>query len=42
MKNLEGMLDEYYEALGWDKDGIPKRETLKRLDLEDIADSLWN
>jgi aldehyde:ferredoxin oxidoreductase len=42
MKNLEGMLDEYYEALGWDREGIPKRETLKRLDLEDIADSLGN
>jgi aldehyde:ferredoxin oxidoreductase len=42
MKNLEGMLDEYYEALGWDGEGIPKRETLKRLDLEDIADSLGN
>jgi len=42
MKDLEGMLDEYYEALGWDREGIPKRETLKKLDLEDIADSLRN
>jgi aldehyde:ferredoxin oxidoreductase len=42
MKNLEGMLDEYYEALGLERDGIPKRGTVKTLDLEDIADSLWN
>ncbi|HXX35791.1 MAG TPA: aldehyde ferredoxin oxidoreductase family protein [Thermodesulfobacteriota bacterium] len=40
MKDLQGMLDEYYEALGWDKEGIPTRETLKKLDLEDIAKSL--
>jgi aldehyde:ferredoxin oxidoreductase len=40
MKDLQGMLDEYYEALGWDREGIPKRETLKRLDLEDIGQSL--
>jgi aldehyde:ferredoxin oxidoreductase len=38
MKDLEGMLDEYYEALGWDREtGIPKQETLKKLDLEDIG-----
>ncbi|RLI17188.1 aldehyde ferredoxin oxidoreductase, partial [Candidatus Bathyarchaeota archaeon] len=24
----------YYEAVGWDEDGIPKPETLKRLGLE--------
>ena len=40
IKDLQGMLDEYYEALGWDKEGIPTQETLKRLDLEDIAKSL--
>jgi aldehyde:ferredoxin oxidoreductase len=37
-KDLEGMLDEYYEAFGWDKGaGIPFKETLKKLDMEDIA-----
>ena len=37
MKDLEGLLDEYYDALGWDKKaGIPTRETLKRLDLEEV------
>jgi aldehyde:ferredoxin oxidoreductase len=41
MKDLEGMLDEYYDALGWDRaSGIPTEATLKKLDLEDIAKSL--
>jgi len=30
---LERMLDEYYELRGWDKNGIPTQETLKRLGL---------
>jgi aldehyde:ferredoxin oxidoreductase len=37
-KDLEGMLDEYYDALGWDKSqGIPTGATLKRLDMADVA-----
>jgi aldehyde:ferredoxin oxidoreductase len=41
MKDLEGMLDEYYDALGWDREtGIPKPETLKKLDLQDIGKAL--
>jgi aldehyde:ferredoxin oxidoreductase len=32
-KKYEKMLDEYYELHGWSKDGIPKQETLKRLQL---------
>ncbi len=31
---LETMLDEYYAARGWDADGIPTPETLRRLGLE--------
>jgi len=31
------MLDEYYEHHGWDEDGVPTPETLKRLGLEDFA-----
>jgi aldehyde:ferredoxin oxidoreductase len=27
---------EYYEAIGWDENGIPKTEELKRLGLEDV------
>jgi aldehyde:ferredoxin oxidoreductase len=41
IKDLEGLLDEYYEALGWDpKTGIPRPDTLRRLDLEGIGKSL--
>jgi aldehyde:ferredoxin oxidoreductase len=32
---LETMLDEYYEARGWDKEtGLPTRETLERLGIK--------
>jgi aldehyde:ferredoxin oxidoreductase len=38
---LEPMLDDYYEARGWDKrTGIPTREKLVELGLEDVADDL--
>ncbi len=33
-KDLERMLDEYYNYRGWTKDGVPKEETLIRLDLK--------
>jgi aldehyde:ferredoxin oxidoreductase len=32
------LLDAYYKFKGWDKDGIPTKETLKKLDLEYIAE----
>jgi aldehyde:ferredoxin oxidoreductase len=36
-----GMLDDYYEIVGWDKEtGIPTRTTLESLGLKDIADDL--
>jgi aldehyde:ferredoxin oxidoreductase len=39
--NLEPMLDEYYEARGWDvATGIPKREKLVELGLEYVANDL--
>ena len=39
--NLEGMLDEYYEASEWDKKtGIPTRKKLEELGLKDVADEL--
>jgi aldehyde:ferredoxin oxidoreductase len=31
--NLEVLLDEYYEVMGWDKDGIPTKEKLEKLGL---------
>ncbi len=39
--NYEGMLDEYYEARGWDKKtGIPTRKKLEELGLKEAADQL--
>ncbi len=35
--NLEVMKKEFYRIMGWDERGVPKRETLKMLDLEDEA-----
>jgi aldehyde:ferredoxin oxidoreductase len=32
--NLEPIAQDYYEALGYEKNGVPKQETLKQLDLE--------
>jgi len=38
---LDYMLDQYYEFRGWDKDtGIPTREKLLELGLEDVADDM--
>jgi len=42
-KELEKMLDYYYEFRGWDKEtGIPTREKLKELELEYVARELEN
>jgi aldehyde:ferredoxin oxidoreductase len=30
------MLDEYYEARGWDADGVPTPETVQRLGLDEL------
>jgi aldehyde:ferredoxin oxidoreductase len=30
----------YYEAVGWDENGIPKAETLKKLGLQDVSRAL--
>lgn len=35
-EDLERMLDEYYNLRGWTKDGVPKEESLIRLNLKDI------
>ena len=39
-QELDKMLDEYYGLMGWDKDGVPKRETLDKYGMSDIADKL--
>jgi aldehyde:ferredoxin oxidoreductase len=34
---LDLLLDDYYEAHGWTKEGIPSVEKLKELGMEDLA-----
>jgi len=34
------LLDAYYKFKGWDNEGIPKKETLEKLDLSYVADDL--
>ncbi|PAU85245.1 aldehyde ferredoxin oxidoreductase [Halorubrum salipaludis] len=36
---FERLLDAYYAARGWDRDGLPTPETLARLDLDAVADA---
>ncbi|MBC7293870.1 MAG: ABC transporter ATP-binding protein, partial [Thermoleophilia bacterium] len=38
--DLDAMLDEYYDARGWTRDGIPTREKLEELGLGYAADKL--
>jgi len=37
VRDLDGLLDEYYAALGYSSDGIPTRERVKDLGLEDMT-----
>jgi len=38
----EGMLDNYYEQMAWDREsGRPLPETLRALGLDDVANDLW-
>jgi aldehyde:ferredoxin oxidoreductase len=36
-KNLDGLLDEYYDALGYTRNGIPSAEKLNQLGLGDVV-----
>jgi len=38
---FEEMLDDYYGLRGWDEDGVPTKEKLTELGLEDVAKELW-
>lgn len=39
--HLKSLLEKYYDQMGWDVEtGIPKRETIDRLDLGDVANKL--
>jgi len=35
-KELDFLLDDYYEARGWNKEGIPTKEKLKELKMDDL------
>ncbi len=37
----EQMLDVYYDKMGWDRQGRPLPETLKKSGLDDVARELW-
>lgn len=37
IRDLDAMLDRYYDLRGWSRNGIPKPDTLRRLELDDIA-----
>jgi aldehyde:ferredoxin oxidoreductase len=40
--DIDGMVDEYFEAVGWDKErGVPEMRTLEALGLHDVAEALW-
>lgn len=36
VRNLDGMLDEYYESMGYDSDGVPTRDKLNELGLGNV------
>ena len=39
-KAFEDSKQEYYQAVGWDKHGLPRPEMLRRLGLQDVEDKL--
>lgn len=38
--HLDQLLPEYYKVRGWDENGVPKKETLKKLGLEEYRKSI--
>jgi aldehyde:ferredoxin oxidoreductase len=40
VRNFNGLLDEYYEYLGYTRNGIPSYDTLERLDLAYVSPKL--
>ena len=41
LEKYNGMLDAYYQKRGWNKNGVPTKETLERLGLADAAQQLY-
>jgi aldehyde:ferredoxin oxidoreductase len=42
VNRLSEMLDDHYKARGWNHEGIPTREKLESLGLDDVAEDLWH
>lgn len=40
LQEIDTLLDEYYAKRGWDQNGIPRPETLKRFGLDHVAESM--
>jgi aldehyde:ferredoxin oxidoreductase len=40
VRNLDGLIDEYYRLMGYTKDGIPSAEKLRELELEEVIDDI--
>ncbi len=41
LEKYNGMLDSYYQKRGWNKNGVPTKETLEKLGLADAAQQLY-
>jgi aldehyde:ferredoxin oxidoreductase len=41
VENLDGLLDEYYRAFGYSKEGIPTAEKVCELGLENVIGDIW-
>jgi aldehyde:ferredoxin oxidoreductase len=41
-QEVDLLLDEYYALRGWNRNGIPRADTLRKVGLADVADSLPN
>ena len=39
-EEIEKLKKTYYEAAGWDENGLPKPETLKRLGITELEEAL--
>ena len=37
---FEAALDDYYDMMGWDKEGKPRKEKLRELNIDWVADSV--
>ena len=41
VRNLDGLIDEYYRLMGYTKEGVPSLEKLKDLGLQDVIESIY-